>query len=524
MTALFTHLPTELVVYVLSNLDTCSLLTCRTVCTAFRDLIDSTPNLQYAIELLIAGQEDGGHYQLCIRREMLKQHQQRWANLQWTKEQRIQMFHGGLWELYGNLLAQNTSDKSTVHFWQLPSQTRGIEEKNWTVDIKEFRVRDFGIDPGQDLLVILEEPLRQQNDHRYRVHFRALSTGQPHRLASGTQPLTHEEQRGNHSSYSIQTCGDVVGILIESHNSRETEVVLWNWKTGQLLANIVSDEDITAMVFLSERYIMLGVLHGELGSIQPRLVAIDFIAEPAERRKLEDTEKTFIFCLPALAETADAFRVDVRTDPAATWQPDSKLPVPFFTSPNHRLYVITLLIATERNFVRTVQLCALGNTFLSLIERFTGQNTAYFNWRTWGPEGTRMTVLQFVPSQTWVCYVYGTRYVSARRKHRTDYVYIYDFNQQALRWNSVNEEGDAANTDMNIAVESTVDGWKAITAPTITANEEIFEDRIETKLGFRVRSWAIPGPSRQRSMMCSEDGIVIVNDKGPRAEYQILTI
>ena len=68
------------------------------------------------------------------------------------------MFHGGLWELYGNVLAQITQDGRTLHFKQLPSQSRAIEEKGWTVDISQFRMRDFGIDPAQDLLIIVERP------------------------------------------------------------------------------------------------------------------------------------------------------------------------------------------------------------------------------------------------------------------------------------------------------------------------------------------------------------------------------
>ena len=89
---------------------------------------------------------------------MLVRHQQGWADLQWTKEQRLKMLHGGLWELYGNVLAQNTSDKSTICFKQLPSQSRNIEERDWSVNVREFRVRDFGIDPAQNLLIIVEEP------------------------------------------------------------------------------------------------------------------------------------------------------------------------------------------------------------------------------------------------------------------------------------------------------------------------------------------------------------------------------
>lgn len=116
------------------------------------------PSLQYKIELAIAGQEDGVYHSLFTRRRLLRSHQHNWDTLHWTQDQRISMFRGGLWELYGNVLAQITRNGRTLHFKQLPSQSRSIEEKSWTVDISQFRVRDFGIDPAQDLLIIIERP------------------------------------------------------------------------------------------------------------------------------------------------------------------------------------------------------------------------------------------------------------------------------------------------------------------------------------------------------------------------------
>ena len=135
------------------------------VCSRFRALVDSMPSLQYKIELAIAGQEDGVHHSLFARRRLLRRHQHNWDTLHWTHDQHITMFHGGLWELYGNVLAQITQDRCTLHFKQLASQSRGIEEKGWTVDVSQFRVRDFGIDPAQDLLIILERP------EEFVVHF-----------------------------------------------------------------------------------------------------------------------------------------------------------------------------------------------------------------------------------------------------------------------------------------------------------------------------------------------------------------
>ena len=128
------------------------------MCYAFRELIDSSPVLQYKMELARAGKEDGDLYPLATRRAMLQQHEQGWSELQWTNEQQIFRAGGNHYELYGNVLAQDTPDRSAILFKQLQSKSRNIKGMDWSVDTKEYRVHDFGVDPAQDLLVILEPP------------------------------------------------------------------------------------------------------------------------------------------------------------------------------------------------------------------------------------------------------------------------------------------------------------------------------------------------------------------------------
>ena len=77
------------------------------------------------------------------------------------------MLDGGVWELYGGVLAQAIDD-STLSFTQLPSEIRGIPSKSWVVKSLPGPIRDFVMDPSQDLLVIAE---RQQ---RY-AYFRTLT-------------------------------------------------------------------------------------------------------------------------------------------------------------------------------------------------------------------------------------------------------------------------------------------------------------------------------------------------------------
>ena len=110
------------------------------------------------MELARAGMEDGDLYSLAMRRTMLVQHEKGWAELQWTGEHQLSRTRGRQHELYGNVLAQDTLNKSTIHFKRLQSKSRNIEGKDWSVDIREYRMLVFGIDPAQELLIILESP------------------------------------------------------------------------------------------------------------------------------------------------------------------------------------------------------------------------------------------------------------------------------------------------------------------------------------------------------------------------------
>ena len=116
--------------------------------------------MQYAIELAAAGQVNGPESSAissASRLGALKNHQSSWDNLKWSRELRIPMKNGDLWELYGGVLAQST-EEGTLTFMQLPSDLRSIEQKVWTLGDFGLVVRDFGMDPSQDLLVLIQTP------------------------------------------------------------------------------------------------------------------------------------------------------------------------------------------------------------------------------------------------------------------------------------------------------------------------------------------------------------------------------
>ena len=126
------------------------------VCKTWHEIVYSSTQAQYAIELGLAGHEDGSSsFDFDSRLTRFRAHQDAWKNFNWTSESVSPMFRSGYWELCGNVHAQTTGELQSLVFTQIPSKLKGIEGKKWQYDLK-FPVRDFSMDPSQDLLVVIQ--------------------------------------------------------------------------------------------------------------------------------------------------------------------------------------------------------------------------------------------------------------------------------------------------------------------------------------------------------------------------------
>jgi len=93
------------------------------------------------------------------RLTMLRNSQAAWHTLQWTALKDVRMLQGSLYELYGGVLVQsNHLGGRSLVFRRLPSHYRNIEEHVWSLDL-DFILRDFTLDPAQDLLVLIAQPI-----------------------------------------------------------------------------------------------------------------------------------------------------------------------------------------------------------------------------------------------------------------------------------------------------------------------------------------------------------------------------
>jgi hypothetical protein len=100
--------------------------------------------------------EDGplGDVTTSERLELLRRYEASWKNIEWNEHTTIPSGRGGVWELYGNVWA-HSKERDVIEFVQLPSRIRGVPKRQWTLKFG-FAVRDFSMDPSQDLLVTTE--------------------------------------------------------------------------------------------------------------------------------------------------------------------------------------------------------------------------------------------------------------------------------------------------------------------------------------------------------------------------------
>ncbi|KAF5374083.1 hypothetical protein D9757_010711 [Collybiopsis confluens] len=520
-------LPPEIILGILLRLDAVSLTRCQLVCKFFRDTITQSANLVYTIELAISQQEDGQTSILSPKEklELLRNQQKHWTQMRWGDELRYTMKKSGLWELFGNVLVQRNLDHSFT-FVQLPSTHRNILERTWTVKPERPHiVRDFGIDPSQDLFVLIEVPRRLRNVSSpiYNLHVQTMSAAKKHPLAVESGIIRHSRHAFDQStSFSIQISGDYVGLFFHD-SAMQNEFIIWEWKTGNKKLHFDGD-NLLSFSFLSERHVLFSTFTEE-GAFE--LFIVDFIAESSEKQEYNSVSHGLKLALPQLALDVSPLMLTVRSDPSPHWAPHSDLKVPFYAShSDEKIFVASLWLqkASIRHLTFVFTLSALLPRLKTLGPISTD---SAIPWEDWGPQATRMDESHRINAgfDTWACYLYGTKLALPEQSGRTSgnfTVHLFDFNPRAVR-KAISDgsriaEGSVSNIE-HIELETSL----CVTAPSVFRPGDLFEDEIKTWLPYRWISRTIPDANFS-SVMCSEDSIIIVQDStGVGACYRVLS-
>ncbi|EPT03889.1 hypothetical protein FOMPIDRAFT_74431 [Fomitopsis schrenkii] len=521
------ELPPELLDQALAELKYIDLARCREVCHLFNAIITESAVLQYKLELAKAGQEDGSANTLspAERLQLLRKHQAAWTSLEHSYEKVVPMVIGQTWELYGGVLAQGP-DSSSLTFRQLPSELRGIEEKEWAISDLGFQIRDFGMDPAQDLLVAIQMPAAPTSV--FNVHLRDMYTGAPHPAAPNPAVLTLQPV-GHQVSYSISISGDYLGIYVLSANEINNEVIIWNWKTGVCKLRYVG-RSLESFAFLSERHVLLGLARRPLDqrelqalgiAEEPQLVVVDFLASNGEVTRLEDADFVCAFHYPTMETRAVPLDISIRTDPAPNWTPHPNMQVPFYTARDDRLLVVTFTVYAPLEGHAQFLLFVRSATLLSHVAALKGEAKRRFRWDEWGPSQTRMMRAPRAHNSTWVCYVFGLRFVTTRKRQgKPKWIEVYDFRPHAGDRRAAAEAGPDEDEDEH----SFEGGW---VSAEMEMPEGVFGDTVATSLPYHMRTVIPPrskGEKDWKHVMLSEDTIIVMgNDDDSTRRIRLLT-
>lgn len=499
---MLTSLPLELIYKIFSLLDWRTILVCREVSRFFRSIAEGD-RAQYEIELAVSGMMDGppSPFITSDRLALLKERNAAWESLRWVESQDIPMMQGHVWELYGGVFAQS-STPDVLHFRQLPSKYRKIEEKTWGVAL-DIHVRDFTMDPAQDLLVLIEQPKSLHNVNAtstrgIRIHLRSLTTGDRHRLAPQSAILVHDlDARNVRVTYTLQVCGNLLGILFTHPGDADPELTIWDWTTGKVTLTCFSSE-IATFAFLSSRFLLVGsVFDPEASNAQARLYVFDMTRPSSEKFGLM-ANYFCAFLWPDFDFWTSPLTFSIRSDPSPAWQPNPEARLPFSTAPGDRLFIITVSLVYS-GFVTSYDMFVSADTLLSHIEALPTEVRSHdIKWDEWGPTGTRL-MRSLSQHRTWVCYVFGTRFVSlAEPTHMSPQTLeIRDFNQLAMKR------------------DARVEGGISHHVRDTTVIHDVFANVIHTSLPYRVIKRTLPPRPLPEllftAVMCSEDNLILVD-------------
>ena len=137
------------------------------MCKTLRNIVTSTPRLQYAVELSLCQMvavDPPSRMSINAQRKLLAQREARWRALRWEKIHTLPIPRGGpIYEFVGGIycnalgVVDERRASSAISFYQLPSTAadQGDRVRSWTLSVSGMDVIDFSIDPSQDLLVLV---------------------------------------------------------------------------------------------------------------------------------------------------------------------------------------------------------------------------------------------------------------------------------------------------------------------------------------------------------------------------------
>ncbi|KAH9059513.1 hypothetical protein EDB87DRAFT_1621325 [Lactarius vividus] len=383
-------LPDELISYILEHTDFKAVIACRRSCRRLKDIVDDSSALQYLVELSAARMCDGAPSAVgpAERLTRLQKAQTAWKSSSWSPVDHFpyskEMSPFPV-TASGNLIAFR-SDRSRMGellMLRFPSDLRDIPEQLWYLDLDCDRLESICLDDTQDLLVFSSSQC---------IHIRTLSTGGVHPLTSTSGTI---RPHSDYEAFDLHLHGDLLSFVGTSH------ILVWNWKTGDRLAEIPLTTSAPCCAFLDDRHIIFTHYNP---TREPRTISFQVTTLPSSDNAGPSPPSSYRFALDLPMHSPPYFtELHVNTPP----------PCPvgaygrglFYPDPRHKLLALEVGAITVEGFTAVFTLHTLyvpHDAFLSYIAAHPAPAPPQqpgdplpidVPWEAWGPGHTRLVTV-----------------------------------------------------------------------------------------------------------------------------------
>jgi len=165
---------------------------------------------------------------------------------------------------------------------------------------------------------------------------------------------------------------------------------------------------------------------------------IDFKAEGATHKPIEEVQNAIKLCYPTRANGAFYDSFGLSTDPTSDWKPHDDR-APFFVAKENRIFTsngqATGADGTMLNLYHFIPLSA----FRKCLGRINISSRQEMQWSEWAPTSTRLLQTETLPSVGWDYNTSGSRSITTTGSRRAGesgevghiVAQVYDFNQLA---------------------------------------------------------------------------------------------
>ncbi|KAL5641731.1 hypothetical protein ACGC1H_002006 [Rhizoctonia solani] len=268
----------ELIIEILHCCDCLTIFRFATTCKAYHELVVESTSLQLHIELEVNGLElvkgSSNHdatYSVIL--EDLKRLHDAWLELDIGEPivRSLGSSRGPLWDLRENFYIKAFSRSEeplpdTVQFIPLDAQNPDPPRLMF-----DFGFREFTADPEQGLVAMIS---RDADNYICHVHLCSSITALAHPLAEHSR-LTAQfdfEPPSFSSGFAIEIMEHMVLVKLSYPDMSIYELLIWDWKSGNLLHRISSRKGMCDFMFLDQRHLVL--LSSTTGSTEDSLALL----------------------------------------------------------------------------------------------------------------------------------------------------------------------------------------------------------------------------------------------------------